>query len=210
VGTRNALQVPQRVQKGVGTGVGVASRQMFWSQISPGGQSSWLLHARGSVGKQSKNLKLHSSPPSPHAATESMIPKTAPPIPDRLALFMHRLACLEPRPFDHGIFEFSKHCGAIRFEAAHADATDVFAWCWRRSATTTADGRSRPSTPARCRSRRTRARAGRAGGTPSAPYECWTGIQYETNADAAGRRLATTQTGPFRDTADTTNCREDR
>ena len=42
----------------------------------------------------------------------------------------------------------------------------------RRSATTTAVGRSRPSTPARCRSKRTRARAGRAGGTPFVPYEC--------------------------------------
>jgi hypothetical protein len=34
------------------------------------------------------------------------------------------------------------------------------------------DGRSRPGTAARCRSRRTRARAGRAGGTRCAPYEC--------------------------------------
>ena len=67
----------------------------------------------------------------------------------------------------------------------------------RRSATATAGGRSRPSTPARCRSRWTRARAGRAGGTPSAPYGCWTGIQHETNADAAGRRPATMQTSAF-------------
>ena len=42
----------------------------------------------------------------------------------------------------------------------------------RRSATTTADGRLRTDTPARCRSRRTRAWAGRAGGTPCAPYAC--------------------------------------
>ena len=54
--------------------------------------------------------------------------------------------------------------------------------------------------PGRCRSRWTRARAGRAGGTRCAPYGCWTGIQHETSADAAGRRLATTQTGPFSDT----------
>ena len=27
-----------------------------------------------------------------------------------------------------------------------------------------------------------------AGGTLFAPYECWTGIQHEANADAAGRR----------------------
>ena len=69
-----------------------------------------------------------------------------------------------------------------------------------RSATATAGGRSRTSTPARWRSRWTRARAGRAGGTRCAPYGCWTGIQHETNADAAGRRLATTRTGPFSDT----------
>ena len=69
-----------------------------------------------------------------------------------------------------------------------------------RSATATAGGRSRTSTPARWRSRWTRARAGRAGGTRCAPYGCWTGIQHETSADAAGRRLATTQTGPFSDT----------
>ena len=60
----------------------------------------------------------------------------------------------------------------------------------------------RSSTRARCRSRRTRARASRAAGTPCAPSECWTGIQHETNADAAGRRLATTQIGPFSGTAD--------
>ena len=34
--------------------------------------------------------------------------------------------------------------------------------------------------PGGCRSRWTRARAGRAGGTRCAPYECWTGIQHET------------------------------
>jgi hypothetical protein len=33
-------------------------------------------------------------------------------------------------------------------------------------------GRSRPITPARCRSKRTKARAGRAGGTRCVPYEC--------------------------------------
>ena len=69
-----------------------------------------------------------------------------------------------------------------------------------RSATATAGGRSRTSTPARCRSRWTRARAGRAGGTRCAPYGCWTGIQHETNADAAGRGQATSRTGPFSDT----------
>jgi hypothetical protein len=42
----------------------------------------------------------------------------------------------------------------------------------RRSAAGTADGRSRPGTPARCWSRRMRARAGQAGGTRCAPYEC--------------------------------------
>ncbi len=53
---------------------------------------------------------------------------------------------------------------------------------WSRpSATTTAGGRSRPDIPARCSSRRTRARAGRAGGTPSAPCECWTGTRHETD-----------------------------
>jgi hypothetical protein len=51
--------------------------------------------------------------------------------------------------------------------------------CWRRSATATAGGRSRPCTPAECRSRRTRARAGRVGGTRCVPYACWTGIQRE-------------------------------
>jgi hypothetical protein len=66
-----------------------------------------------------------------------------------------------------------------------------------RSATATAGGRSRTSTPAQWRSRWTRARAGRAGGTCCAPYECWTGIQHETSADAAGRRLATSRTGLF-------------
>src|SRR5262245_21107657 len=66
-----------------------------------------------------------------------------------------------------------------------------------------AGGRSKPSIPARCQSRRTRARAGRAGGTPSAPYGCWIGIQCETNAHAAGRRLPTTRPGPFSSTADT-------
>src|SRR5262249_2038497 len=75
---------------------------MFWSQTAPGGQSSWLLHARGSVGKQSKNLKLHSSPPPPHAARERMIPSTAPPIPDKLALFTYRLAYLECSPVARG------------------------------------------------------------------------------------------------------------
>src|SRR5262249_49557648 len=53
-------RIPPRVQEGVGAGVGVASRQVFWSHTAPGGQSSWLLHARGSLGKQSRNLKSHS------------------------------------------------------------------------------------------------------------------------------------------------------
>ncbi len=40
------------------------------------------------------------------------------------------------------------------------------------SVAATGGGRSRPGTPARCRSRWTRAMAGRAGGTRCAPYEC--------------------------------------
>lgn len=39
--------------------------------------------------------------------------------------------------------------------------------------------------------------AGLAAGTHSAPHECWTGIQHKASADAAGRGLATTRTGPF-------------
>src|SRR5437867_1054909 len=59
--------------------------------------------------------------------------------------------------------------GGWNCEAANGSTRSTWS---RRSATTTAGGRSRPSTPARCRSRRTKARAGRAGGTRCAPYEC--------------------------------------
>jgi hypothetical protein len=40
-------------------------------------------------------------------------------------------------------------------------------------------------------------RAGRAGGTLCVPYECWTGIQHETSANAAGERLAASRPGTF-------------
>ena len=39
--------------------------------------------------------------------------------------------------------------------------------------------------------------ASRAAGTHSAPYGCWTGIRHKTNAEADGRGLATTRTGPI-------------
>src|SRR5262245_18449285 len=83
-------------------------------------------------------------------------------------------------------------CGGLSTCAAPA-SRPTSAWprrsTWsRRSATATAGGRSRSGTPARCRSRRTRERAGRAGGTRSAPYECWSGIQHAADADAAARR----------------------
>ena len=68
-----------------------------------------------------------------------------------------------------------------------------------RSATATAGGRSRTSTPARWRSSWTKVRGDRAGGTRCAPYGCWTGIQHETNAAAAGTGQATTRTSPFSD-----------
>src|SRR4029077_17126288 len=44
-------------------------------------------------------------------------------------------------------------------------------------------GRSGPGPRESSRGRGTRGGVGRAGGTPSALYECWTGIQHETNAD---------------------------
>src|SRR5690349_15623469 len=34
----------------------------------------------------------------------------------------------------------------------------------------------------------TKPKASQAAGPPCAPYECWTGIQYETNADHMSRR----------------------
>ena len=67
-------------------------------------------------------------------------------------------------------------CGGSSICAAPASCP-TSAWPRRStwscpSAIGTAGGRSRPGTPARCRSRRTRARAGRAGGTRCAPYGC--------------------------------------
>ena len=70
----------------------------------------------------------------------------------------------------------------------------------RPSATRMAAGRWRTCIPTSWTPSQERPRAGRAGGTRCAPYECWTGIQHETNADAAGRRLATSRTGPFSNT----------
>ena len=47
-----------------------------------------------------------------------------------------------------------------------------------------------PATPARCRSRWTRARAGRAGGTRCAPCGCWTGTRPAAETRPAGRIVA--------------------
>jgi hypothetical protein len=63
--------------------------------------------------------------------------------------------------------EYLRRAGVAPEERV-AEAIDLVA----SNATTKAGGRSRSGTPARCRSRPTRARAGRAGGTRCAPCEC--------------------------------------